>query len=87
VGTFYVYWNTVVKKIRIHRSECGACKNGRGMHEGKIGVARGHTEDWIPAATYQEAVAIAGGLQREKHVLKVLRSSIDCGLCRPQFSK
>lgn len=55
MANFYVYWNAVVRKIKIHRSECGACKGGKGMHEGKIGEARGKTDGWDSAETYQEA--------------------------------
>ena len=66
MAKFYVYWNAVVRKIKIHRSECGACKGGKGMHEGKIGEARGTADDWEKAKTYQEARAIADHLRLTK---------------------
>ena len=79
MAEFFVYWNAVVKKIRIHRSACGACKGGAGMHQGRIGERRGSTDGWEPAATYAEAVAISSRIQRERPALR----RADCGLCHP----
>jgi hypothetical protein len=80
---FYVHWNTVVRKIKIHRGDCGACKEGQGMHEGRISAGRGETYDWIEARTYDEAKSIATEVERRKPVLKKGRGKWDCGLCRP----
>jgi hypothetical protein len=84
---FYVHWNTVVRKIKIHRSECGACKGGAGMHEGRIDAGRGETYNWIEAKTYGDARAIAEELERNKPILKKGRAKWDCGLCRPGRSR
>lgn len=29
---FHVFWDTVVRRVRIHRSDCGACNNSAGMN-------------------------------------------------------
>jgi hypothetical protein len=86
MAKFHVYWNAVVRKIKIHRSECGACKGGKGMHEGKIGEARGITDVWEHAETYRDARAIAESLRRTKTRLSNPKGDVDCGLCRPQLS-
>jgi hypothetical protein len=76
---FYVYSNSIVKKVRVHRASCGACKGGKGMHEGRIG---GHkkTDRWEGAATYQEARALA---EKRRRPMGGTDSRIDCGLCHP----
>jgi len=80
---FYVHWNTVVRKIKIHRGECGACKEGEGMHEGRIAAGRGVTYDWKAASTYTEARDIAERLEQQKPILRKGRGKWDCGLCHP----
>lgn len=87
MSAFYVHWNTVVRKIKIHRSECGACKGGTGMHEGRIDAGRGDTYDWVAAATYEQAHTVAAELERTKPILKKGRAKWDCGLCRPARSR
>ncbi len=82
MAAFFVHWNTVVRRLRIHRSECGACKGGKGMHEGRIAAGRGDTYDWEPAATYPEALAVIDKLKRIHPTLNRF-GSIDCGLCYP----
>ena len=58
MSEFYVHWNTIVRKIRIHRSKCGACNSGAGMHKGNIAAGRGSTYDWVPANTYADALRL-----------------------------
>jgi hypothetical protein len=80
---FYVHWNTVVRKIKIHRGNCGACKEGRGMPEGRISAGRRDTYDWLEAGTYSAAKRIAADIERQKPILRKGRGKWDCGLCRP----
>lgn len=79
---YFVFWNTIVKRVRIHRAACGACNNGAGMHRGRIEAGRGLTYDWEPAASYSEARALVTALMRTKPVLKKSKR-VDCGLCNP----
>jgi len=79
---YFVFWNTIVKRVRIHRADCGACNNGRGMHQGRIEAGRGATYDWEPATSYAEAKEVVAGLMRSKPVLKKSKR-IECGLCHP----
>jgi hypothetical protein len=83
MASFYVHWNTIVRRLRIHRSECGACKGGAGMHEGKIAAGRGETYDWVPALTYADALAVVTNLKRAHPQLDRPGARIDCGLCHP----
>lgn len=83
MAAFYVHWNTIVRKVRIHRSECGACKGGAGMHEGKIDAGRGDTYGWEPADTYAGALSVVETLKRSKPQLNRLGARTDCGLCHP----
>jgi len=78
---YYVYWNAIRKRIRIHRAECGACNNGKGMHHGKIAAGRGLTYNWVSANSYKQARTLA-----ILHAAKVGADVINCGLCKPQFS-
>ena len=84
---YYVHWNTVVRKIKIHRSECGACNNGAGMHKGRIDAGRGETYDWVKAQDYNGALRVAEDLQFKKPILKRGAGKWDCGLCRPARSQ
>jgi hypothetical protein len=79
---FYVHWNRIVKRVRIHRSACGACNNGKGMHRGKIAAGKGDTYDWIAANTYQGALTTA-----DRFASKIGTKARNCGLCSPQFFK
>ena len=83
MADFYVHWNVIVRRVRIHRSECGACNNGRGMHKGKIAAGRGETYDWQAAESYREAQAIAKASPPARRGAKVA----DCGLCHPGRSR
>jgi hypothetical protein len=80
---FYVHWNTVVRKIKIHRGDCGACKEGKGMHEGRISAGRRETYDWLKAETYGDAKRIAADIERQKPILRKGRGKWDCRLCWP----
>jgi hypothetical protein len=81
MAAFFVHWNSIRKRIRIHRADCGACNNGEGMHRGKIAAGRGNTYDWIKAKSYDEAVFRATGLN-----MVIGTKWKDCGMCSPQFS-
>jgi hypothetical protein len=83
MAAFYVHWDRIVGEVRIHRSECGACKGGAGMHEGKIGAGRGDTYDWEQADTYPEARSIVEALKQSRPQLNRPGARIDCGLCHP----
>nr|WP_295111886.1 hypothetical protein [uncultured Caulobacter sp.] len=80
---FYIHWNIITHKLRIHRGKCGACKDGRGMHEGKIEAGRGLTYDWVEAETYIDAAAQAADLIRRYPQLRKFSDKRDCGLCHP----
>lgn len=77
MAEYFVFCDRVLKHIRIHKAACGACKNGKGMHGGKIEAGRGDTYVWIPAPTYKEAHTIAEALPSAKNGGEVK----DCGLC------
>jgi hypothetical protein len=83
MSEFYVHWNTIVRKLRIHRGVCGACNYGQGMHKGKIKAGRGSTYDWEAADSYAHACEIVEALKRSKPVLKK-STKIECGLCHPR---
>jgi hypothetical protein len=65
---YFVFWDEIVGRIRIHRADCGACRYGKGMHERRINEGRGSssTFDWEPADTYAEACEIAASLKNRK---------------------
>lgn len=77
---FYVHRNQIRKRVRIHRSDCGACNHGAGMHRGKIQAGRGDTYDWIPADSYKKAAA-----QASVYAKRINTKKKNCGLCSPQF--
>src|SRR6202011_5077875 len=52
---YFVFWDEIVGRIRIHRADCEVCKYGKGMHEGRINEGRASTSDWEPADTYAKA--------------------------------
>jgi phosphopantothenate synthetase len=74
-----VHWNLIRRRVRIHRAECGACNDGKGMHKGKIAAGRGKTYDWIPGDTYSQAKAEAKASPPARRGAAV----IDCRLCDP----
>lgn len=59
---YFVHWNRIRKRVRIHTPECEACNNGAGTHRGKTAAGGGNTYDWIKAKSYHEAVFRATGL-------------------------
>lgn len=77
---YYVYWNTIRKRVQIHKAKCGACKDGEGMHKGTRASGRGDTYDWIAAESYQQASALATTSPPAKAGATIK----DCGHCRPQ---
>ncbi|MFZ2468584.1 MAG: hypothetical protein WAW54_09330 [Parvibaculum sedimenti] len=80
MASFFVYWNSIKKTVRIHRAACGACKNGEGMHERRIDAGRTTTYDWLPYPTYKAALAEAQTQARKLGA----KAKLDCGLCNPQ---
>jgi hypothetical protein len=81
---YFVFWDEIVGRIRIHRADCGACKYGKGMHERRINEGRGSGSafDWEPADTYAKACEIAASLKHRKAFEKSVQT--DCGLCHPE---
>ena len=79
MAEFYVHWNLIRRRVRIHRHDCGACNDGKGMHKGKISAGRGSTYDWIPADTHSEAKSKAKASPPARRGAAV----IDCRLCDP----
>jgi hypothetical protein len=80
---YFVFWDEIVGRIRIHRADCEVCKYGKGMHEGRIIEGRASTSDWEPADTYAKACEIVAGLKHRKPALKK-SAQTDCGLCHPE---
>jgi hypothetical protein len=80
MAAFFVHWNRIRKRVRIHYADCGACNHGEGMHRGKIDAGRGDTYDWIPAATYAEALKRAAIVAS-----KISTKAGNCGMCSPQL--
>ena len=79
---YFVFWDEIVGRIRIHRADCGACKYGKGMREGRINEGLGTTYDWEPADTYAKACEIVAGLKHRKPAFEK-SAQTDCGLCHP----
>ncbi len=70
---FWVLENTNHNYVKIHRAECGCCKDGQGPRAG-------HTGLWLgPFANYTEALATARNTNRRSY-------SIDCRRCNPRSS-
>jgi hypothetical protein len=80
---YFVFWDEIVGRIRIHRAECGACKYGKGMRGERSGEGSGHTYDWEPADTYAKACEIVADLKRRKPALQKSPQD-DCRLCHPE---
>jgi hypothetical protein len=81
---YWVYWDRIVRRVRIHRSECGACKGGQGMHRGAMCDGRGTDYDWEPAETYGAALRIVRQLERKG--IRRRGDPMICGLCHPDRS-
>jgi hypothetical protein len=78
---YFVFWDVIVGRIRIHRSDCGACEYGQDMHEWSRGAST-PTCDWEPADTYAKASEIAATVKRRKAFEKSVQT--DCDLCHPE---
>jgi hypothetical protein len=81
MAAFFVHWNRIRKRVRIHHASCGACNHGEGMHRGKIAAGRGDTYDWVAASTYSEASELAKPLAS-----KIGANTGNCGMCSPHLS-
>ena len=81
---YFVFWDEIVGRLRIHRADCGVCKYGEEMHERLINQGRASTStfDWEPADTYAKACEIAAGIKRRKAFEKAVQT--DCDLCHPE---
>lgn len=61
---FWIYENWAASNIaRIHRAECGYCKNGKGCHKTKHGNKNGMWHG--PYTTRQAAHSAAGRLNQK----------------------
>jgi hypothetical protein len=76
---FFVFWDEIVVRLRIHRADCGVCKYGKEMHERLINAP---TFDWEPADTYAKACEIAANIKRRESFEKSVQT--DCDLCHPE---
>lgn len=75
---YYIYENWVAeKKAVIHRSDCGFCQNGQGIHENPLGEKNGKWHG--PFDSYQEARAEANKLNSLKG-----RDVRSCNICKPE---
>jgi hypothetical protein len=79
---YWVFWDEIVGRIRIHRAECGVCKYGTGLYKVKSTEWPQVDYDWEPANTYAEACEIVAALKRNKPALKK-SAQTDCDLCHP----
>ena len=79
---YWVFWDEIVGRIRIHRATCGACKYGTGIYKVKITKEPQDANDWEPANTYAEACKIVAALKHSKPALKK-SAETDCDLCHP----
>jgi hypothetical protein len=67
--SFWVLENTMRNYAKIHRAECGFCKNGQGPRPG-------HTRRWLgPFPTYAEALTAAKNARSATN-------SYNCKLCK-----
>jgi len=79
---YWVFWDEIVGRIRIHRAECGACKYGTGIYCVKITEGPQDADGWEPANSYAAACEIVTALKHRKPALKK-STQTDCALCRP----
>ena len=79
---YFVFWDEIVGRLRIHRADCEACKYGGEMHERLSNQGRASTFDWEPADTYAKACEIAATIKRRKAFEKSVQT--DCDLCHPE---
>jgi hypothetical protein len=83
---YWVFWDEIVGRIRIHSAECGACKYGTGLYKVKSTEWPQVDYDWEPANTYAEACEIVAALKHSKPALKK-SAQTDCDLCHPERHK
>jgi hypothetical protein len=81
VPGYFVFWDEIVGRLRVHRADCGVCKYGGEMHE-RLTKQRRATFDWEPADTYEKACEIAASIKRRKAFEKSVQ--MDCELCHPE---
>ena len=74
MADYFVFWNKLMRRARIHRGTCVACNHG----EGRSGVGLRSTHEWIPADSYIEARSIANALGRRKDF------KLNCIVCQQQ---
>ena len=79
---YFVFWDEIAGRVRIHRADCEVCKFGKGARNRPINEARDVTSDWEPADTYAKACEIAAGIKRRKAFEKAVQT--DCDLCHPE---
>jgi hypothetical protein len=82
VPDYFVFWDEIVGRLRIHRADCGVCKYGEEMHERQTNRGRASNFDWEPADTYAEACEIAASVKRRRAFEKSVQT--DCDLCHPE---
>jgi hypothetical protein len=83
---YFVFWDAIVGRIRIHRADCGACKYASDIHEGRIkGRDTSSSFGWEPAETYAKAFEMAASLKRRKAFERSIQT--DCDQCHPERSK
>jgi hypothetical protein len=83
VPDYFVFWDEIVGRLRIHRADCVACRYGSEMHERLINQGRAtSTFDWEPADTYAKACEIAASIKLRKAFEKSVQT--DCDLCHPE---
>jgi hypothetical protein len=82
VPGYFVFWDEMVGRLRIHRADCGVCKYGKEMHEGLIARGRASNFDWEPTDTYTKAREIAANIKRREAFAKSAQT--DCELCHPE---
>ncbi len=74
---FYVFWDRMMRRVKIHRRECRSCKDRNIIRQG-----RGKDYDWVPAKTYEEARSVAERFRR--HGMQIKGSHLNCGLRHPE---
>jgi hypothetical protein len=82
VPDYFVFWDEMVGRLRIHRADCGVCKYRRKTQERLNNQGRASTFDWEPADTYAKACEIAASIKRRTAFEKSVQT--DCDLCHPE---
>ena len=80
---YFVFWDEIEGRVRIHRADCEVCKFGKGARNRPINEARDATSDWEPADTYAKACEIVTDLKQRKPALETSVQT-DCGQCHPE---